>query len=186
MEAMRRLVMVACAALLFVPVYIKSHTRQDVTTARMAFRALSSGRVTVKVSGKLHHPGIYVVSANTLAGSVIKMAGPLRPLKQHMNGTVAALPLLNGSAVKLLEQPDGSLLLVVDQMTVSERMILGIPLDITTMGEADFERLPGIGPALARRITNYRHKNGGILRLGDLTAVDGIGEKKYKMIRHYF
>ncbi|MDD2308251.1 MAG: helix-hairpin-helix domain-containing protein [Desulfuromonadaceae bacterium] len=182
---MRRVVLIASAALLFLPVAMKSRTSQD-TADRTAFRALSSCMVTVKVSGKLHHPGIYVVSANTLAESVIKMAGPLRPLKQHMNGTVAALPLLNGSAVNLLDQPDGSLLLVVDQMTVSERMILGIPLDITTMGEADFERLPGIGPALARRITTYRHKNGGILRLGDLIAVDGIGEKKYKMMRHYF
>lgn len=182
---MRRVVLIASAALLFLPVAMKSRTSQD-TTAHTAFRALSSGRVTVKVSGDLHHPGIYVVAANSLADNVIKMAEPLHPLKQHMSGTVAALPLQDGSVVKLLEQPDGSLLLVVDQMTVSERMVLGIPLDIAMMGEADFERMPGIGPVLARRITTYRHKNGGILRLGDLTAVDGIGEKKYKLIRHYF
>jgi competence protein ComEA len=185
METMRRVVLIASAALLFLPVAMKSRTSQD-TTAHTAFRALSSGRVTVKVSGELLHSGIYVVPANSLADSVIKMAGPLRPFKQHLNDTVAALPLPNGSAVKLLKQPDGSLLLVVDQMTVSERMVLGIPLDISTMGEADFERLPGIGPALARRISRHRHKNDGILRLGDLTAVDGIGKKKYEMIRHYF
>jgi competence protein ComEA len=185
METMRRVVLIASAALLFLPVAMKSRTSQD-TTAHTAFRALSSGMVTVKVSGELLHPGIYVVPANSLADSVIKMAVPLRPLKQYNSNTAAGRPLPNGSAVKLLEQPDGSLLLVVNQMTVSERIVLGIPLDISTMGEADFERLPGIGPALARRIITYRHKNGGILSLCDLVAVDGIGEKKYKMLLHYF
>ncbi len=95
-------------------------------------------------------------------------------------------PLLNGSAVTLVQQADGSHLLTVDQMTASERMVLGIPLDISTMNEADFDRLPGIGPALAKRIVEYRQKNGGILSVGDLAAIEGIGEKKYNTIRAYF
>jgi len=185
MEVMRRVVLIVSAALLFVPVVLKSRTSQEVP-AHTVFRVVSSGRVSVKVSGELLHPGIYVVPANSLADSVISLAEPLRPVIQYRNDTAAGRPLLDGTAVKLLEQPDGSLLPVVGQMTVQERMVLGIPLDISTMGEADFDRLPGIGPALARRIIVYRHKNGGILRVGDLVAVDGIGEKKYKVIRHYF
>lgn len=185
METMRRVVLIASAALLLLPAVIKSRMSQE-APAHTAFRALSSGMVSVKVSGELLHPGIYEVPANSLANSVINMAEPLRPCKQNRNDTATGRPLLNGSAISLLEQSDGSLLPSVGLMTVSERMVLGIPLDISTMSEADFDRLPGIGPALARRITNYRHKNGGILRLGDLTAVDGIGEKKYKMIRSYF
>jgi competence protein ComEA len=177
--------MVVCAALLFVPVAIKSRTNQEIPV-RAAFRALSSGRVSVKISGEVLHPGIYDVSANSLAASVIIMADPLRPMKQYNTDSSAARPLMNGAAVKLLEQPDGRLLLTVDTMTVPERLVLGIPLDITTMNEADFERLPGIGPALARRISVYRQKNGDILRIEDLAAVDGIGEKKYRTILGYF
>lgn len=94
--------------------------------------------------------------------------------------------LRNGSAVTLSVQPGGSLLLAMGQMTVSERMVLGIPLDISTMSEADFIRLPGIGPALARRITVYRQSNDGILHVEDLVAIKGIGEKKYEMLRTYF
>jgi competence protein ComEA len=183
-DTMRRFVMIVCAALLFVPVIMKSRTSQDIP-AHTAFRALSSGRVSVKVSGDVLHPGIYTVPAKSLAASVINMAEPLRPLKQVIIDP-ATLPLLNGSAVMLAEQPDGSLLLKVDQMTVPERLVLGISLDIATMNEADFDRLPGIGPALARRIVEYSQNNGGILRVGDLTAVEGIGEKKYKLIRTYF
>lgn len=182
---MRRVVMLVCAALLFVPVAIKSRTKQEIPV-RAAFRALSSGRVTVKISGEVLHPGIYVVPANFLATSVIKMADPLGPMKRYITDSSAALPLINGAEIKLLEQPGGQLLLTADTMTVPERLVLGIPLDITTMNEADFERLPGIGPALARRISVYRQKNGGILRVEDLAAVDGIGEKKYRTILGYF
>ncbi len=182
---MRRVVMVVCAALFFVPGVMKSRTSRDIP-AHTAFRALSSGRVSVKMSGDVHYPGIYEVPAKTLAASVIKMAEPLRPLKPYIIDPSAASPLQSGSAVRLVAEPDGSLLLTVDHMTVPERMVLGIPLEISTMSEADFDRLPGIGPALARRIVEYRQNNGGILRVDDLAEVEGIGKKKYKTIRTYF
>jgi competence protein ComEA len=182
---MRRVVMIVCAALLLLPVSMKNRKRQDIP-AHTVFRALSSGRVSVKVSGDVLHPGIYTVTANSLAVSVIKLAESLRPLNRYMIDPSAARPLLNGSAVKLAVQPDGSFLLTMDQMSASERLVLGLPLDIATMSEGDFDRLPGIGPALARRIVEYRQNNDGILLVGDLAAIEGIGEKKYKMISPYF
>ena len=182
---MRRAVMIACAALLFVPLYMKSRMSQEIP-ARAAFHVLSSGRVSVKVSGDVLHAGIYEVFANTLASSVIIMATPSHPHQRYKTGTSASRYLMNGSEVILSKQPDGFLGLTVGSMTVAERMVLGIPLDITTMSEADFDRLPGIGPALARRIIGFRQNNGGIVRVEDLAAVKGIGETKYKMIRTFF
>ena len=181
---MWRVVMVICAALLFVPAALKNRTSQDVP-ARAVFRALSSGRISVKVSGDVAHPGIYEVPANSLASSVIKMAMPLRSLKQPRYD-LSDRPLLNGSAVTLAIKSDGSFLLTTNQMTVPERLVLGIPLEISTMSETDFDRLPGIGPALARRIVEYRQMNGGILRVGDLQNIEGIGERKFRIIRVYF
>lgn len=172
--------MVMCAALLFVPVTMKNRTSLDVP-ARTVFRVLSSGRMMVKVSGDVAHPGVYEVPANSLAGSVIKMAYPSRPLKQLIYGPPAP-PLLNGSAVTLAIKPDGSFLLTTGYMTVPERLALGIPLDISMMSEDDFNRLPGIGPVLARRIAEYRQKNGGVLRVDDLKNIEGIGESKYRRI----
>jgi competence protein ComEA len=64
-------------------------------------------------------------------------------------------------------------------------MVLGIPLDISSMSEADFDRLPGIGPALAKRIVTYRQLNGGNLRFNDLAAIEGMGEKKLELIRKF-
>lgn len=181
---MRRVVILICAALLFVPVILKSRRSQEIP-APTVFRVLSSGRLSVKVSGDVKHPGIYAVPANSLASSVIKMALPARPMKQPVIDP-SARPLPDGSAVTLAMEPDGTFLLTTGQMTVHERLVLGIPLDISTMTEADFERLPGVGPVLARRITEYRQNNGGVLRAGDLQNVAGIGSIKYRTILDHF
>ena len=176
--------MVACAALLFVPVYMKSRTRQEIP-ACTAFAALSSGRVSVKISGDVLYPGIYEVPANSLAVSVMKMA-EIEGSPDKYDIASIKRSLQHGSSLNIASQVDGSYLVTAGQMTVSERMVLKIPLDIAAMSESDFDRLPGIGPALARRIVVYRQKNGGILRVEDLAAVDGIGEKKFKMLSGYF
>lgn len=177
--------MIGSAALLFLPVYLKSRTDQDIPE-RAAFCIISSNRVTVKISGDVLHSGIYEVHANSLTTTVINMAEPLRPLNQYKTGITATRPLLNGSALNLALQPDGSYLATDYQITVPERLILKIPLDITTMNESDFDRLPGIGPALAKRIIEYRQKNGDILRVEDLAEVDGISYKKFVVLCEYF
>lgn len=179
---MRRLVMVVCAALLFVPVILKSRTSQEIP-AGAAFPVLSGARIKIKASGAVKHPGIYEVGANILATDAIKMAHPLSQVK-----LVAGAPkvLHNGATVELVADGESSDILVFGQMSAAERLVLGIPLDITTMSEADFDSLPGIGPALAKRICLYRQNNGGVLRVEELANVDGIGDKKYKMLRSYF
>jgi competence protein ComEA len=176
--------MVVFAALLVVPLYVKSRPGQNLS-ARPAFRVLSSGRMLIKVSGAVQYPGVYEVPANSLAITVINMAIPMTPLRQDIIKDAATVPLLNGYAVNLVVGAEGAPHIAVDMMTVAERMVLGIPLDISRMSETDFDRLPGIGPALAKRIVLYRQNNGGMLQVSDLTAIEGIGEKKLELIRKY-
>ena len=54
------------------------------------------------------------------------------------------------------------------------------------MSEADFDRLPGVGAVMARRIVEYRQKNGGKMNIEELLAVEGIGEIKYQKLVRYF
>jgi len=49
----------------------------------------------------------------------------------------------------------------------------------------DFARLPGIGPGLAKRIVDYRDKNGSFVTIEDINKVSGIGEKKYEAIKDF-
>ncbi len=58
-------------------------------------------------------------------------------------------------------------------------------ISINNADENDFEALPGIGPALARRIIEYREKNGNFKTISDLKKVKGIGENLFKKIEPF-
>lgn len=56
-------------------------------------------------------------------------------------------------------------------------------LDLNRATSADFQRLPGIGPALAQRIVETRERQGRFASPEDLRRVPGIGPKKLEAIR---
>lgn len=57
------------------------------------------------------------------------------------------------------------------------------PLDLNAASSADLQKLPGIGPALAGRIVEYRQKNGGFKKVEELMNVQGIGEQSFLKLK---
>ena len=57
------------------------------------------------------------------------------------------------------------------------------PLDINRENAAALQRLPGVGPALAREIVAYREARGPFRRLEELREVPGIGPKRYARLQ---
>ena len=58
-------------------------------------------------------------------------------------------------------------------------------VDINTASAAELERLPGVGPTLARRITDDRATHGPFVRPEDLQRVKGIGPQTYDAFKDY-
>ncbi|MGF1466453.1 MAG: ComEA family DNA-binding protein [Sandaracinaceae bacterium] len=56
-------------------------------------------------------------------------------------------------------------------------------MDLNRATAPDLELLPGIGPALSRRIVALRERRGGYARVDELVAVRGIGPRTVARLR---
>ena len=53
------------------------------------------------------------------------------------------------------------------------------PVNINTADLEELQRIPGVGPATAQHIIEYRNQAGGFRSIEDLKNVKGIGDKKF-------
>lgn len=57
------------------------------------------------------------------------------------------------------------------------------PVNLNSATPAQLEALPGVGPALAQRIVDYRQQNGGFKKVEELMNVRGIGEASFLKLK---
>lgn len=58
-----------------------------------------------------------------------------------------------------------------------------VMVNINKATQSELENLPGIGPAIATRIIEYRKENGKFSSIDDIKNVKGIGDAKYDKIK---
>lgn len=91
------------------------------------------------------------------------------------------LPLRLDDPIQSVRQSDqlkGSDVIAPDRISsVSGR------IDINRATAEEFQSLPGIGPAIAQRIVDYRNDVGRFLTVEELLSVRGIGPKKFEQIQ---
>ena len=180
-----RVLLLMCATAISVPLIYSGRPGREKST-RAAFSVLSSPRGYVRISGDVRHPGIYPIAVNEMTISAIKMAGPMPPIENGISKNDATAYLENGMDLRVAIRPDGTIQLSKNKMTTGERLVLKVPLEINAMSESDFDRVPGIGPTIAKRIAEYRQSNGGRMEVSDLLSIEGIGEKKFNHLLKYF
>ena len=67
--------------------------------------------------------------------------------------------------------------------TTKETTAVEAQVNLNTATPAQLETLPGVGPAMAQRIVEYRQKNGGFKKIEDLMNVRGIGEASFLKLK---
>ena len=58
-------------------------------------------------------------------------------------------------------------------------------VNINTANAEELQRIPGIGPAMAERILDFRKTNGKFTAPEDMLQISGIGEKKFAKMQPY-
>lgn len=133
--------------------------------------------LVVAVSGKVREPGLVQLPAGSRVADAIEAAGGALPDAEldHLN---LARKLTDGELITVgIPPPAGAAGPTgADQGT-------GAKVNLNTAAQADLETLPGIGPALARRIIAYRTEHGAFGSVEELRDVSGIGEVRFAELR---
>jgi len=128
--------------------------------------------VTVYVSGAVLHPGLVEISAPARVADAIAGAGGVLPYAQ-LSGVNLAAPISDGQQVDVPSIAAEGSPAAVDAGKVA----------VNRAGAQELEALPGVGPVLAKRIFDYRERNGPFETIEDLLDVPGIGEGKLAALR---
>ena len=97
----------------------------------------------------------------------------------RVSGTLAscvAAALLVGAAAPLVA-------VAQDKPAAARAAAPSATVNLNTATQAQLETLPGIGAATAKRILEYRQKNGGFKKIEELMNVKGIGEKSFLKLK---
>ena len=145
-----------------------------------------AGRIVVHVVGAVVSPGVVVLADGARVADAIAAAGGAASDADTEQLNLARV-LGDGEQVRVPHA--GEQLVAPDPGPSPPGGVSGgsTPgggvVNINTAGAAELEALPGIGPALAARIVEYRDGHGPFASVDDLTDVPGIGPAKLEALR---
>ena len=176
------LLILAVSVLLFIQGHPISHTREKVPF--LPERSAVPGGMTIRLEGNCVKPGIYQFDRNESLGTVINMT---MPFVRGFSGDqdLRENTLSTGDVVSVTRVDVEHIEITRNSVCVVEKMILGVPLDPNSLTAVEWELLPRIGPALARRIVLDRQENGDFRTICDLDRVPGIGAATVKRLKGY-
>lgn len=122
-----------------------------------------SSTKTIEVKGAVKKPGVYEVALHAKTSEVLNKAGGVLESGDESR--------IN----KTQDLPDKSVLIVHEK---AEKKLISI--NAGTLEELD--SLPGIGPAVAKRIIAYREQS-PFVTIEDIKQVKGIGDKLFLKLK---
>ena len=157
-----------------------------------------SGQIVVDVDGAVAHPGLYKLPPDSRVQAALAAAGGLSP-QADAHRINRAAKLHDGQKLYVLSQGESTPPLAASSgqgcegqaCTSAEGGVSGSDpegqglVNINTANAAQLTQLPGVGPAIAQKIIDYRTANGSFTSVDDLTKVPGIGAAKLAQIKSH-
>jgi competence protein ComEA len=143
-------------------------------------------KIMVDVKGQIKQPGVYLSTAGERVIDVISRAGGLTDqadqsqvnFAEHLQDEmVIYIPALGEESLNAPGPSGGSLSPSGGQGTNQSR------ININKADEMELQNLPGIGPAKATAIIEYRNSSGPFKSIEDLKNISGIGDKTFEKLK---
>lgn len=131
------------------------------------------GEIFVHVAGEVAKPGLYALSIGSRVEDAIEKAGGMTRSAFEQSVNLARMV------------SDGEQIVVLNRSQVSTGANTSSFISLNNATLEQLESLPGVGPALAKRIIDHRTEIGSFSDLSQLREVSGIGEKLYAKISQH-
>lgn len=146
----------------------------------------SYNEVTIDISGEVINPGVYRLTGEVRVNDILIKAGGLSAnadrdwVAKNLN---LAQKLVDGQKIYIPNEVESK------KLKVESDGVLGVLTDnkIVRINSATIEQLDtlsGVGPSIAKKIIDYRTKNGGFKNIEELKLVSGIGDKLFEEIKN--
>ena len=152
----------------------------------------------VYITGAVASPGVYSVPPDSRVITLVEAAGGLLSTADPVGVNLAA-PLADGVHVHVPQagaegsgpgaappavspRDEGFLRPSAPQYGANQG---NRTIRVNSASLDELQRLPGVGPSIARAIIEHRARTGGFSSLGDLLKVKGIGPKKLEDMRFH-
>jgi competence protein ComEA len=135
-------------------------------------------KIVVYVSGAVNKPGVISLSTDSRIVDAIHSCGGAMPTADLTKLNMAQ-PLKDGMQILVPEK-----IMVDGEKNNVEKNPQGEgKININAADAKVLDTLPGIGPSLAKKIIEYREKQGGFHSIEELKKVSGITEAKFAKLK---
>ena len=140
-------------------------------------------KIIVDIKGEINKPGIYEMNNGNRIIDVITKAGGL---------TKSA----DTNSINLSEKIVDEMVIIIPTLNINntseltdKKVINDLPKDkrisINTASIDELMTIKGIGTTKAKKIIEYRNKNGKFKKIEDIKKVSGIGNSTFEKIKNY-
>ena len=145
--------------------------------ARTARAAAPSSKLVVDVAGAVRQPGLHELAPGTRIADAVAAAGGATA-KADITAVNLAAPIADGEQIVVPARGSGAA-----GASSGAAPSPTSPLDLNSASLEQLDALPGIGPATAQKILDYRQAHGSFHSIAELDAVPGIGQGRIEQLK---
>lgn len=142
----------------------------------------------IHIDGEVINPGLVYLPMGSRISDAISAAGGLTEIADTSKINLAYelkdaqkiyIPSIYDAEINYIQNDAGNNVIVPDASSNSSL------ININSASQAELETLPGVGASTAKKIIDYRTKNGKFQTIEDIMNVSGIGEAKFNNLKDY-